>query len=120
MRTLLICHSGESLNQVGLARWLASFSELAGIVVIQETRQRLLQRIRRGIRRVGLTRFLDVMAFGGYYRLRIAWRDRQWEQERLSKICERYAGLKPSMPILQTSSPNSREAAEFIRTSCPD
>src|SRR5262249_44406063 len=69
---------------------------------------------------VGLIRFLDVMAFRGYYRLRIAWRDRQWEQERLSKICERYAGLKPSMPILQTSSPNSREAAEFIRTSCPD
>jgi methionyl-tRNA formyltransferase len=120
MRTVLICHSGDPLNQVGLARWLASFSDLGGIVVIRETRQRLLQRIRREILRVGIFRFLDVVAFRLYYRLAIASRDRKWEQHRLSTICESYAELNGSIPILYTSSPNSREAGEFIRNAAPE
>jgi hypothetical protein len=30
MKTLVICHDGAALDQEELARWLASFSELAG------------------------------------------------------------------------------------------
>ena len=33
------------MNEVGLARWLASFSDLRGVVVIRETQQRKWQRI---------------------------------------------------------------------------
>ncbi|HLJ91682.1 MAG TPA: hypothetical protein VKU02_00680, partial [Gemmataceae bacterium] len=63
MRTVLICHADAALDLQGLARWLASFSQLSGIVVLDETRQRLWRRIRREVRRVGLLRFVDVLAF---------------------------------------------------------
>jgi len=45
MRTFLICHQQEMLNRVGLARWLASFSELTGILVLEETTGQKRRRI---------------------------------------------------------------------------
>src|ERR671934_1169073 len=69
MRTLLICHEGAPLHEEGLARWLASFSTLAGIVVLREPPRTLWRRVRREIRRVGVLRFLDVLAFRLYYRV---------------------------------------------------
>jgi len=120
MRTLLICHAGDTLNQVGLARWLASFSQVTGIVVIRETRHRLWRRIQREIKRVGLARFLDVLAFRLYYRFLHASRDRAWEQRLVSQFCSSYSELPASIPILYTQSPNNNEAAEFIRDAAPD
>jgi len=32
VKTLLICHHDAVLDRIGLARWLASFSELVGVV----------------------------------------------------------------------------------------
>jgi hypothetical protein len=119
MKTLLICHAGDALDEVGMARWLASFSKLAGLVVIRETNQRMWQRIRREIKRVGVARFLDVIAFRLYYRLMHARRDRLWEEERLRQICNTYADPGPWIPVLYTSSPNSKEALEFIRNARP-
>src|SRR5215470_18847778 len=69
MRTLLICHADDPLNQTGLARWLASFSDLRGIVVIHEPNRRIRKRVWREIKRVGIARFPDVLAFRLYYRL---------------------------------------------------
>jgi methionyl-tRNA formyltransferase len=120
MKTLLICHAGDRLNETGLARWLASFSELGGIVVIHETNRRIWKRVRREIKRVGLARFLDVLTFRLYYRLVHARRDRQWEGQRLQEMSAAYPQLSPSIPVLQTSSPNSTEAVEFIRKNQPD
>ena len=67
-RTVLICHDTEPLNQRALARWLASFTDLAGIIVIREPRSRLRKRIKREIERIGFWRFLDVLAFRLYSR----------------------------------------------------
>jgi formyl transferase-like protein len=120
MKTLLICHAGDRLNETGLARWLGSFSELAGIVVIHETNHRMWKRIRREIKRVGLTRFPDVLAFRLYYRLVHAARDQRWEQQRLREICAAYPSLSSSLPVLDTASPNSKEALEFIANAQPD
>lgn len=120
MKTLLICHAGDRLNEVGLARWLGSFSEIAGLVVIRETKQRMRQRIRREIKRVGLMHFPDVLAFRLYYRVMHAGRDRRWEEERLKQIEETYPALPASVPILYTSGPNTSEALEFIRSTQPD
>jgi len=50
-RTVLICHHDEPLNRFALARWLASFTELAAIIVIHEPPARLQRRIRREIGR---------------------------------------------------------------------
>jgi len=119
IRTLLICHEGASLDEEGLARWLASFSDLVGIVVLRETKQRMGRRIKREVKRVGLARFLDVLSFRFYYKLFIARGDRDWEAKTLKEMCKEFAGTN-GVPILRTSSPNSSEAEQFIRESRPD
>src|SRR5689334_22998272 len=87
MKTVLICHAGDRLNETGLARWMASFSELTGIVVLHETNRRMWKRIRREVKRVGLARFADVLAFRLYYRAVHAAGDRRWADQRLRQIC---------------------------------
>ena len=118
IRTLLICHEGALLDQEGLRRWLASFSNLGGVIVLRENRERRWRRIKREIKRVGVLRFLDVLAFQIYYRLTTAASDRQWEQTRLDEL--RAAYPETDAPVLVTHSPNSPEAEEFISRIRPD
>lgn len=120
MQTLLIAHEEDKLNRVALASWLASFSDLAGIVSIVEPRGRTLQRVRREVRRVGPLRFLDVLAFQVYYRLFLARRDARWAASEVERITRRYGPLPDRVPVLHTPSPNSPEAERFIRDASPD
>lgn len=118
MKTLLICHEGALLEQDGMARWLASFSELAGVVVLREKGGRKLKRVRREIERVGFGRFIDVSAFRLYYKMFLANADEEWERKKLSELKEKYP--ETNAPILITHSPNSKEAEEFIKQQNPD
>ncbi len=120
MKTLLICHQDATLDRIGLARWLASFSELVGVVEIQEPTERRWRRIRREVRRVGPLRFLDVLAYRAYERLALTAGDRAWQRGALERLCAAYPPLSPRTPIHQTSSPNTVEAAAFIRRCGPD
>lgn len=113
MRTVLICHEGATLDRQGLANWLASFSELAGVVVLRETGQRKGRRIRREVKRVGFVRFLDVLAFRLYYKLFLARKDREWEESKLKELSALYPDIE-GVPLLYTHSPNSPEAERFI------
>lgn len=119
MKTLLICHEGATLDEKAMPRWLASFSDLTGVVVIRENRQRVWKRIRREIKRTGGLRFLDVLAMRLYYQCFMARRDRVWEQRRADQICSAYPEKGP-VPLLYTHSPNSPEAEAFIRGAAPD
>ena len=101
MRTLLICHDQHPLDRDGLARWLASFSELAGVVVLKEHAERKRKRIRREIQRVGILRFLDVIAFRFYDRFVWGRKDQNWEAERLARLEAEYPEL-PGVPRLVT------------------
>ena len=116
MRTLLICHDQHPLDRDGLARWLASFSELAGVVVLKEHAERKRKRIRREIQRVGILRFLDVIAFRFYDRFVWGRKDQNWEAERLAQLEAEYPELA-NVPRLVTHSPNTAEAEAFIRES---
>lgn len=118
MRTLLICHEDEVLNRVGLARWLASFSDLAGVVVIREDASRMRARIKHEVKRVGMIRFLDVLAFRLYYRIRLASGDTAKEQKLLRELRANY----PPHPAreLITANPNSLESQDFISDAAPD
>jgi hypothetical protein len=120
MKTLLICHAGAKLDQVVLARWLNSFSHLVGIVVIQESPSRIWRRVRREIKRIGIVRFFDALAFRLYYRIFLSGKDRRWEQQELQAKCLMYADITPDIPILKTSSPNSPETETFTRKLNPD
>src|SRR3569833_1151479 len=118
MRTLLICHEDEVLNRVGMARWLASFSELVGVVVIREEPSRMRARIKREITRIGLLRFADVLAFRLYYKLKLAAGDAEKEQKLLRRLAAEYPAH--DAPELITASPNSAESQKFIRDAAPD
>jgi len=118
MRTVLICHYEDRLNRAGMARWLSSFSELAGVLVIREEGGRMRARIRREIKRTGMARFLDVLAFRLYYKLKLARKDAEAE-DRLLRAVE--ARFPPSTaPELITPSPNSAASQQFIREAAPD
>lgn len=118
MRTALICHHDNLLNREVMPRFLASFSELAGVVVITETRGRLLRRLQREWRRSGL-RTLDVMAFRLYYRLRLSAADREWVASTAATLGGRF-GEPPPFPIHQTSDVNSEATREFLTSVRPD
>jgi folate-dependent phosphoribosylglycinamide formyltransferase PurN len=119
MKTLVICHDGAALDQEGLARWLGSFSDVVGLVVLRETGKRARRRISTEIKRVGPLRFIDVLAFRLYYRLFLAKQDRRWEDQKLEELRAIYPALK-NVPVLMTHSPNSEEAERFIQERRPD
>jgi hypothetical protein len=120
MKTLLICHADAPLDREGLARWLASFSDLVGIIVLHEDRSKLVARSKREIKRVGLLRFLDVVAFRLYYKLLLAGKDARAEHQLLEGLRARYPAPLADVPVLDTPSPNSPEAEQFIRQHAPD
>ena len=120
LKTLLICHSGSLLDREGMARWLASFSNLVGIVVLTEGKRQLWRRIHREISRSGLLRFGDVLVFRLYYSLCIASKDRKWELHKLDELCRVYSPLPQGLPILGAESPNTTEVEAFIRKLEPD
>jgi len=119
MRTLLICHEDAALDREGLARWFGSFSTFTGAVVIREPGGRLRKRVAREVKRVGWLRFLDVLAFRAYYRLRQAAGDRAWEQRELARLRGSYP-RRPDAAEIIVSSPNSPEAQAFIAAQRPD
>jgi hypothetical protein len=119
MRTLLVCHADAQLDRDGLARWLASFSTLTGVLVLHEPPGRFRRRVAREIRRVGIWRFLDVLAFRAYYFLFQAAGDRLMERRELEWL--RACFPEPSgAQELAAASPNSAEAEAFIRQCQPD
>ena len=120
MRTLLICHEEEHLNRIVMPRWLASFSCLCGILLLRETAEQKRRRVRREIKRVGLIRFLDVLAFRLYYAALLSRKDRRWEQGYIRQLCQRFPEIPPGTPVLVTSSPNTPESAAFIRQAAPE
>jgi hypothetical protein len=120
MKTLLICHDGAHLDQVVLAGWMNSFSNLVGIVIIQEPPSRIWRRAWREIKRVGALRFLDALAFRFYYSIFLAGKDRRWERQELREKCLIYGDIATDTAILKTLSPNTQETEAFIRKMNPD
>src|SRR5918995_2602742 len=50
LRTVLICHHDAPIHYDGLARWMASWSDLVGIVILEEKRGLLWRRLKREAR----------------------------------------------------------------------
>jgi folate-dependent phosphoribosylglycinamide formyltransferase PurN len=119
-RTILICHHDEPLNRFGLGRWLASFTDLAAIIVIREPRVRLWARIRREAQRGGLLGLLDVLAFRIYYRFALAKADDTWLKATLLELGQRYDEIPATTRILETSNPNNAECLQLLQQIQPN
>jgi len=120
MKTILICHAEADLDREGIAGWLTSFSNLVGIIVLRETRRRVWHRIQREVRRVGIIRFLDVIAFRIYYKFFLSKKDQVWQNQKLDRLYSIYPEVPKDTPILYTHSPNTSEAKKFIKSLSPD
>jgi len=120
VRTLLICHHDARLDREFLPRWLASFSELAGIVVVRDSSRQVWRRARRELKRSGVVGLLDVVAYRLYHRARLSREDAKREDALARQLEKLYPAAASAVPALETASPNSPEAADFIRKARPD
>lgn len=119
MRTVLIYHEDDIIDREVTARWLGSFSELSGLVVLREKKGRTIDRLRRERRRVGFLRLLDVLAFRVYYRLFHASRDAAWKRRAAAEISKAMPAIV-AVPTITSESPNSAEVQRFIADAEPD
>lgn len=120
MKTLLICHGSAALDEQVLTRWLHSFSDLVGVVLLHDPAAAMWRRVRREIKRSGGVGFADVLAFRLYYRLFLASQDAAWERETVHALCKRYQAMSPDTPVLRTSDVNALETQQFIANCKPD
>jgi hypothetical protein len=119
LRTALICHADDHLNRVALANWLASFSDLVGIVELEERGSRLAHRLKAEFRRSGGAGFLDVLAFRIFYGLFLARRDAAWEAQKVQDLSARYPTPSPPAPILRATNANTSEVRRFLSDANP-
>jgi methionyl-tRNA formyltransferase len=93
---------------------------LAGLIIIRDPRSRMWRAAKREIRRVGWLRFLDVIAYRVFARLRLARRDQEWKASEIARLRRRYPADLAAVPRLVVTSPNSNEAREFLERLRPD
>lgn len=103
-----------------MARWLASFSTLVGVVLIDEPPQRLRRRVRREIERVGYLRFVDVLAWRLYNRVLLGAPDAKWQAEALQQVRDRFAPIPADTAVQHTENPNTDTVRGFIAAAQPD
>jgi hypothetical protein len=113
-RTVLICHSAATLNRYGLPLWLNSFSDLAAVVLIDETRKRKWQRIKYQFKRDGLFKLFDVMLMKAYY---VATSMKNADHAKESRLLERLQSTYPctsDIKEFRTTNPNNKATRAFI------
>jgi peptidoglycan/xylan/chitin deacetylase (PgdA/CDA1 family)/folate-dependent phosphoribosylglycinamide formyltransferase PurN len=103
-----------------LAAWLQSFTELSGIILINEGQTQKKARLKRELKRLGYLRFLDVVLFRLYYKFFLGRKNAIIEKQIIEKVLAQYPVKSTKPQILATRTPNSRETQEFIKSHDPD
>lgn len=119
-RTVLLCHEEEELHRDGIARWLASETRLAGIVLVRDSGASFRRRIRREVRRSGVLGLLDCVLYRLYHRIRFGAEERRWRRDTLEALRARYPAEVAGIPTLVTTDPNADEVARFIAGRDPE
>ena len=94
--------------------------KLAGLILIRDTPGQRWRAARRELRRVGWLRFLDVLAFRAYARLRLAAADAAWKAKAIAHLRGRYPADLASVPRIVVQNPNGNEARTFMAQLRPD
>ena len=119
-RVVLMCHADDRIDIEGLSTWIAASMRLVGVIVLHEPPRRKLKRLRNEIRRVGWLRFLDVLAFRLYYRLRLARADAKWQGEEVIRLRSRYPASFDGLSTFAAADPNTEEVRRFLTELEPD
>jgi folate-dependent phosphoribosylglycinamide formyltransferase PurN len=118
LRSVLICHEADALDREAMTAWLASFSNLVGVVVLREPKSALVKRLKAELKRSGPLGLVDVFAFRAYYKAHLAKRDARALDALRQRVVDRYGR---SSSIEQTfSSPNEPAARDYLASLAPD
>ena len=120
MKTVLMRHEDSRFEREVIEPWLASVSNLVGVVVIRNKRERTLQRIRTERRRSGVLGLADVAAFRLYYKLLLA----NLESKKIDQLIESTAATFPpvpeNVPQITVDNPSDVSTKAFLRGCNPD
>jgi methionyl-tRNA formyltransferase len=118
LRSVVICSDDNVFNRQVLPAYLASVSDVAGIVSIVDKPGAAWRRLRFEWRR-SRWRMADVLAFRVFYRLRHAARDREWIRARSQTELARLDPLG-DVAVHRTTEPNGAETRAFVESLAPD
>jgi hypothetical protein len=119
-RVVVIAHHDAPLHTDAIPRWVLTWGELAGIVVLREQRSSLWKRLRRERRRVGTWRLADVFAFRALYRLTRASRDAAWKAGLLQRLQRELPPLPADVPRCESHTPNAGHVQAFLQQCRPN
>jgi methionyl-tRNA formyltransferase len=94
--------------------------QLAGLIIISDDAGRRWRAARREMRRVGVLRFLDVLAFRAYARIALAAGDAAWKEQALARLRAAYPANLDGVPRLYVSNPNDESVRQFLDAVQPD
>ncbi|MFC7176993.1 formyltransferase family protein [Halosegnis marinus] len=108
-------HEDARFEREVIEPWLASVSDLVGVVVIRNKRARTLARARRELSRSGLFGFADVLAFRLYYRTVLADREGEKIDELIESTRDKYPDVPDTVPRITVDDPNEEPTKEFLK-----
>lgn len=113
MKSVLMFHEGSNFERELLLPWLASFSEVVGVVIVENKNKRKFKRLKAEYRRSGLVGTLDSIAFKFY--------DASRKTDRKKKIHQLISENKlqytsdPDPVELCVETPNSEATKRFLK-----
>jgi hypothetical protein len=112
-RTVLVCDADDDLGREGLGRWLATCTDLAGMLVLEPGPSP----VQRGD---GLAATADRLAFRLWYRTVLQPLDREWAATRLAELCRRHPPLSADLRTMRVRDADSPLVSGFLRSLAPD
>lgn len=117
MKSVLMYHEGSRFERDLLLPWLASFTEVVGVIVVENRKERKFDRLKSEYRRSGALGILDTITFRAYDILRHTDRERKIKSL-ISDLEDQYP--TPNPKTIHVESPNREATEQFLREREPD
>lgn len=114
MKTIIILHNDSLFDKEILTRWLNSFSDLVGIIVINESKDIVKRRIKFEIKRSGIFGFFDILLFRIFYKLKYSKLDNDFLNNIINEYKTKFE--LPKIDFINTNSINDEKVKDFIES----
>jgi peptidoglycan/xylan/chitin deacetylase (PgdA/CDA1 family) len=120
-KSLIICHQDDLSNWELLSSWLNNFSDLVGIVFLQDSFKDKFKHLKYELKRSGIIGILDVIMMRSFYRVFLASKDKLKIKKLIAERIKQYPAFDPKkIKNISVGSPNSPAAIFFIKECAPD
>jgi peptidoglycan/xylan/chitin deacetylase (PgdA/CDA1 family)/folate-dependent phosphoribosylglycinamide formyltransferase PurN len=118
MKSVIMYHVGSKFEEELLQPWLSSFSDVVGVIKVENKPARKLSRLRHEYNRSGLTGSVDAIAFRMFDNLRE--NDVSGKVDNLISNSVPQWGEKPDTASITVETPNNNRTADFLEEKSPD